>query len=118
MKFERVHIGGVVKRKVLESGKSIASFAKLIDQQRQNVEKTIFEKNGIDTDLLVRISEVLDFDFFQYYRQADECNIKDYARPEINEIKEVKASITVQVGQEKKEETFSFFFGKEQIKNI
>jgi hypothetical protein len=51
------------------------------------------------------------FIFFQYYKDLDECNKKDDAA---NEIKEIKAFITLQLGQEKKEEKFTFFFGKDK----
>jgi transcriptional regulator with XRE-family HTH domain len=109
MKIERVNIGEIIKKKVEESGSSFASFAKSIGIQRQNLEKTVFGKKSIDTDMLSEISEKLNFDFFQYYRCLDECNKNDYV---LNEIKEVKAFITLQVGGEKKEEKFTFSFGK------
>jgi plasmid maintenance system antidote protein VapI len=114
MKFERIHIGNIVKKKVQASGKSVASFAKSIELQRQNIEKTVFEKHSLDTDLLITISEVLDFDFFQYYRQIDESNKKDYMQ---NQIIEVKGSIKLKVGEEDKEETFTFSFGKNKEEN-
>jgi hypothetical protein len=40
-----------------------------------------------------------------------ECNKKDDTA---NEIKEIKAFITLQIGEEKKEEKFTFFFGRDK----
>ena len=106
MKIERVNIGEIIRNKVKDE-MSMAAFAKKIGLQRQNVEKTVFGKHSLDTDLLISISEVLNHDFFQYYKSDEDCNKKDYG---VSQIKEVKASITLQVGDEKKEETFSFAF--------
>ena len=111
MKFDRINIGEIIKEKVEEKGISASSFAESIGIHRQNVNKTIFDKPTIDTNTLIRISEKLDFNFFQYYKNLDECNKKDDAS---NEIKEVKAFITLQLGQEKKEEKFTFFFGRDK----
>jgi plasmid maintenance system antidote protein VapI len=111
MKFERVNIGELIKEKVMEKDNSLASFGKSIGVQRQNLEKTIFGKRSIDTEMLSLISETLGFNFFQYYRNMDECNINDY---EQNKLTEVTALITLQVGQEKKEEKFTFSFKRDE----
>jgi plasmid maintenance system antidote protein VapI len=111
MKFKRVNIGEIVREKVQEKEITFSSFAKSIGVQRQNIEKTIFGKRSLDVEILMRISETLDFDFFQYYRNLDECNKNDCAQ---NELTEVKALITLQVGMEKKEEKFTFLFRKDE----
>ncbi len=48
----------------------IKDFAEEIGVARQNVYR-IFEKESIDTDLLTKISSVLEHDFFQYYKEED-----------------------------------------------
>jgi transcriptional regulator with XRE-family HTH domain len=111
MKIKRINIGEKVREKVKERGISVASFAKSIGIQRQNIESTIFGKNSIDTEKLALISEQLNFNFFQYYMDSVDRDEKHYNS---NEIKEIKASITLQIGAEKQEETFSLFFGKKQ----
>lgn len=111
MKIERINIGELIKNELTSRNISFSSFAKSIGIQRQNIEKTIFSKVSIDTEMLSLISEKLDFNFFQYYKDLDESNKKDDTT---NEIKEVKALITLQLGQEKKEEKFTFFFGKDK----
>jgi hypothetical protein len=108
--MKRVNIGAAIKEMVSGSDMSFAQFAQRIGIQRQNVEKTIFSKNSIDTDMLIVISEVLEYDLFQYYGDEDACNKRDYIPT--NAIKEVKAHIVLEVGDEKKEQEFSFWFGK------
>jgi len=105
--MKRVNIGQVIKEKITSKNISSSAFAKMLGIQRQNIEKTIFSKNSIDTNLLCLISEILDYDFFQYYGDEDACNKKDY-KP--GEIKEIKASVILEVGDEKKEQKLSFSF--------
>jgi transcriptional regulator with XRE-family HTH domain len=107
MKIKRVNIGEIIKNKVAEKGMSEAAFAKSINIQRQNIKKTVFSKNSIDTDLLISISESLEFDFFQYYRNSDSCNIKDY--------NEVKGVLSIEFGKEKKDQVFRFVFGENNL---
>jgi plasmid maintenance system antidote protein VapI len=109
MKIERVHIGEIIKNKVKTDEKSIAAFAKSIGKQRQNIEKTIFLKESIDTNLLAQISETLNYDFFQYYRIEKESNTNDYG------LKEVKATLTIEMGKEKKDQIFRFIFGNNNL---
>lgn len=112
MKIERVNIGVLIKRKVIESGITNAAFAKSIGIQRQNIEKTVFTKNSIDTDLLIIISEFLDFNFFQYYKSESEniiSNNIDYTKQEI------KATLTIEMGKEKKDQIFRFIFGDNNV---
>jgi len=109
MKIERVNIGEIIKSKVKADEKSLAAFAKSIGKHRQNIEKTVFNKKSIDTNLLSLICEVLDFDFFQYYRFEKDSNIKDY------NLKEVKATLTIEMGNEKKDQIFRFIFGENNL---
>jgi plasmid maintenance system antidote protein VapI len=111
MEIERINIGELIKNELANRGISFSSFAKSIGVQRQNIEKTIFSKMSIDTEMLSLISERLDYNFFLLYKDLSECNKKDDTS---NEIKEVKAFVTLQIGKEKKEETFTFFFGKDK----
>lgn len=110
MKINRLNLGEIVLQKVEESGMSKAKFAELVGIARQNVEKTVFSKHSLDTDLLCRISEVLDCNFFDYYRSDTESNTKDYTTP-IN----LRAILTIEMGTEKQEKIFRFSFGKNEI---
>lgn len=115
MKYTHVIIGDIIKKMVAEKGLTSSAFAKLIGKQRQNMESTVFSKASIDTDLLKRISEVLDFDFFEYYRPIDEekdnCNKKNY-----ND--EIKATLTIELKSEKKEQVLKLIFGEKNLEML
>jgi plasmid maintenance system antidote protein VapI len=59
---KNIHIGEIIKSKYIESGMSISKFASLINCERTNV-YSIFKRKSIDTDKLLIISKVLNFDF-------------------------------------------------------
>ncbi|MFN6944995.1 MAG: hypothetical protein ACK4ND_08590 [Cytophagaceae bacterium] len=61
-----VHIGNKIKEEVNRQRVSINKFAEQINKSR-TVVYDIFERETIDTGLLLRISEVLEHDFFRYY---------------------------------------------------
>lgn len=105
MKINRINIGQEVRQKVAENGMSKAKFAELLGVARQNVEKTVFQKHSLDTDLLCNICEVLNHNFFDSYKSDDLCNDLDYAHR-----KEIKATISVEVGAEKQERVLQFIF--------
>ena len=59
-----IHIGSISRSKLEESPLSIAEFAERINRTRPTV-YDIFNRKSIDTDLLIKISEVLDYDFLR-----------------------------------------------------
>ena len=69
-----LHIGQEIKEKIKEQGMTVVGFSSRLSCTRANVYK-IFEKKSIDTDLLLRISKILDYDFFQLY--SKERRIRD-----------------------------------------
>ena len=60
------HIGHLIKEELTRQGRSVTWFAKQLHCSRQNV-YGIFENPWIYTDTLLKISEILDFDFFAVY---------------------------------------------------
>lgn len=58
-----VKIGALIRQKLREDGRSVSWFAAKICCSRANAYK-IFEKDSIDTNLLTRISNVLNHNFF------------------------------------------------------
>lgn len=104
MKLKRLNIGELIRQKVEESPYSQAQFAKEIGQQRQNIKKTVFDKESIDTNLLCRVSEVLNCNFFDYYKSNTE-----------DDRKELKATLTIELGKEKQDKTLRFVFGDNNI---
>ena len=64
--WDLVHIGELIKGTLKQRRKSVVWFAGELSCSRTNVYK-IFSKQSIDTYDLLRISKILDFDFFELY---------------------------------------------------
>ena len=64
-----IHIGKIIKEEFIKRGCTKTWFAHQINCDRTNIIK-IFERQSIDTGLLLKISQVLEVDFFAYYIQA------------------------------------------------
>lgn len=61
-----VHIGSKIKSSVTKKGMTVSEFGRRINKSRENV-YSIYKRKSIDTALLLNISKVLEYDFFQYY---------------------------------------------------
>jgi len=59
-------IGELIKEKLAEKGHSVGWLAKNVGYTRSNIYKTLYYEY-IHTELLLRISKVLEYDFFSYY---------------------------------------------------
>lgn len=57
-------IGQLIEERVKAQKLGVTEFAKLIGTERSNV-YDIFKRSSIDTDLLKKIGQVLEYDFFQ-----------------------------------------------------
>ncbi|SRR5687767_1748178 len=66
-----VEIGPKIKEVFDNRHMKLTDFADELGTVRQNVYR-IFRKRHLDTGLLLRISQVLDHDFFQYYSSQPE----------------------------------------------
>ncbi len=67
-------IGKIIRSKLKESKHTVVWFAGQLECSRTNVYK-IFAKHSINTDELLKISDILDFDFFKIY--SDKLNDKN-----------------------------------------
>ncbi len=61
-----LHIGKLIGKKIKEIGMSKSELSRRISVTPQSTHY-ILAKNSIDTDLLLKISRALDYDFFQHY---------------------------------------------------
>ncbi len=64
-----VEIGQKIKEIFDQRNMKLTDFADQLGTVRQNVYR-IFKKRHLDTGLLLKISQVLDYNFFQYYVPA------------------------------------------------
>lgn len=70
-----IHIGKLIKSVLKTQGRSVTWFAKMLNCNRCNV-YNIFKKENLDTELLKRISIILNHNFFQEF--SDEMNLQMY----------------------------------------
>ena len=63
---ETPHIGHIIKDELARQGRSVTWLAAQLKCSRQNV-YGIFNNQWIYTDILLKISNVLDVDFFELY---------------------------------------------------
>lgn len=61
-------IGQLIEHQLRHQQRSVTWFANHLCCTRGNVYR-LFEKSSVDTFLLLRISRILDFDFFQSYSE-------------------------------------------------
>jgi len=64
--MEKVEIGEKIREVFENRNMKLTEFADELGTVRQNVYR-IFKKRHVDTGLLLKISQVLGFNFFQYY---------------------------------------------------
>lgn len=61
-----IHIGKLIRSYLKQHGQSVSFLARELGCKREQCYR-IFAKKSIDTDLLLRISKILQHDFFTYY---------------------------------------------------
>lgn len=64
-----LHIGSKIREEMLRQERTPAWLARKINCERTNI-YYIFSQQSINTDLLLRISRTLNYDFFQLYTQC------------------------------------------------
>ena len=104
MKMNNVNLGEIVRQLVSEKGLSEAKFARMIGKQRQNVKAQVFNKKSLDTDLVCVINDALDCNLFDYFYP---CNANHYAA--------LKATVTIEMGEEKQDKSVTFLFGDNKL---
>lgn len=64
--MEELHIGNLIKEVLQRQGRSITWLGKQLGCSRQNIYK-ILSRPWIYTDMLLKISDLLDYDFFKSF---------------------------------------------------
>ena len=75
-----IHIGQLIHEQLRKDHRSVGWLAREIHCTRNNVYK-IFNKASLDSDLVLRISNAMHFNFFQYYT----AEFLDYMRERTGE---------------------------------
>lgn len=64
--MDKVHIGELIKNELKHQDRGVTWFARQLHCDRTNI-YSIFKRRSIDTELLTRISLILQHNFFKYY---------------------------------------------------
>lgn len=71
-----IHIGKLIENELHRQERTVAWFARNLYCERTNVYH-IFKRRSLDTELLLRISHLLQHDFFKYYSDEFLCPSED-----------------------------------------
>ena len=81
MTTSKIHIGQLIQQQLKAQGRTVTWFARQLNYDRSNAYK-IFSKPHIDTDLLLTISKVLNYDFFKYIPN----NLKEMTKSNVDKL--------------------------------
>lgn len=70
-----IHIGHIIQEQLKTDKRSVGWLAREIGCTRNHVYK-IFNRPSLDSDLILRICKVMNYNFFQYYTAAFLENLK------------------------------------------
>lgn len=68
MNFKCIHIGSLIRRRVIECRIEIPRICNFMKCTEQQVEK-MYEMDSLDTEVLLKWSKLLEYDFFRLYSQ-------------------------------------------------
>ena len=100
-----VHIGEKIKARARELRMGPTELGKLINTSKQNI-YGIFKRKTVDTWLLQKLSDALDFNFFTYYYPAEKMLSEDtvqYRKSGKKSSEETIAELTRELETTKKE---------------
>ena len=105
MKINDVNIVEVVLDLIEKKGISKSKLAEKIGKDPQNMNRDVFNQKSLDTSLVRKISEFLDYNLFELFISN---NQNDYDR-------KVKATVKIEMGEQQQEKTFTFLFGDNKV---
>ncbi|UWX62063.1 transposase [Chryseobacterium oranimense] len=68
MDLKEIYIGQLIKQRVSECDISITRISKFLQCSEEEIEK-IYEKKSVEADVLLKLSKLLEYDFFRIYSQ-------------------------------------------------
>jgi hypothetical protein len=71
-----IHIGERIRKRAKELRIGPTELGRLINTYKQNV-YGIFKRRSLDTELLLKISKILRYDFFQHYHTPDLLSVAE-----------------------------------------
>ncbi|KMQ60150.1 transposase [Chryseobacterium angstadtii] len=68
MNFNKIHIGKLIEARVAEADIELARIKKYLNLSEERV-RQMYEEEHLDTEILLRMSKLLEYDFFRIYSQ-------------------------------------------------
>lgn len=90
-----MRIGEKVEARAKELRIGATELARKIKTSKQNIYH-IYKRESIDTELLMRLSKVLEYDFFQFYREAETPAVHE-ARPPYGRNKKLSPGLSAEM---------------------
>ena len=92
-----VYIGSIIRKVFQKKKMTVVQFANAVGCDRTRI-YPIFESKSIDSDLLARISNVLDYDFLlEYYKVPPSFFYVAFAEADSSKIEELKADPSIKI---------------------
>ena len=106
MKINDVNLGEAVLRIHEQKGSAKTKLAAFLGINAQNVNRDVFGKKSLDTDLLRKLCEFYDYNFFQLFIGDNQNRLLQ---------DKLKATVTIELGEQKAEKTFTVHYGKNKL---
>ncbi len=68
MKFKEIHIGTLINQRVTECGIEMSRICNFFKMNQEEIE-AMFQNKSLDSELLLKWSKLLEYDFFRIYSQ-------------------------------------------------
>ncbi|HBV14928.1 transposase [Chryseobacterium carnipullorum] len=68
MNFKDIHIGSLIRTRVLECDIEIPRITKFLNVKEESIEQ-MYESKSLESEVLLRWSKLLEYDFFRIYSQ-------------------------------------------------
>ncbi len=68
MNYKNIHIGEVIKQRVAESGIEMSRICNFLKSTEEEIPE-MYASKSLDTEILLRWSKLLEYDFFRIYTQ-------------------------------------------------
>ncbi len=107
MKMKDLNLGEMIGQVHNEKGFTKAQLALFLGIDKQNVNRFVFEKKSIDTDILCKLCEFYDYNFFLLFFDDNHNRLRQ---------KDLKATVIIELGEEKAEKTFTVSYGANKLR--
>jgi DNA-binding Xre family transcriptional regulator len=107
MKTNDLNIGAEVLKIHKQKRVTNVELAEFLGIDRHNVKRDVFDKKSIDTDILRKLCEYYDYNFFSLFMEGNQNRLPQ---------KDVKATVIIEMGEHKAEKQFTISVGDNRLK--